>query len=346
LLRVAVAGTGWVGKEYLECVTNNPDTELRAIVTRNLESAQSRVRSWGFDAPVTDSFEEVVRDPLVDAIILCSTPDIRPEQVILAAQHGKHLVIEKPVSLDSESLRQMVEAVAKAEVKTAVSFVLRWNPLFDIIKTTINDGHLGRIFMAEIDYWHNVGPHLVQYDWTIKKKTGGSTMLAGGCHAVDALRYFAGEVEEVTAYSGQTFTETDYEFDPNVIAVMRLNNGGIAKVAATMQCKTPYKFNIRLLGDKGTVVDNKIYMEKFKGQTDYATIPTIMPDSGDVSHHPFKDEIEDFVRAIKTGTDTRCTLADAANTMEICFAIDKSAETGKPVKVLSYEKQPTIQEDL
>lgn len=328
-----VAGTGWVAGEYVKSIMHHPDAEVYGVVSRDREHARTRLQALGAPSNVYGSFEEAVKDPQVDAIVLCSTPDGRPEQAILAAQNGKHLVIEKPVALEKNSLWHMAEAIEKHRVRTVVSFVLRWNPMFTMAKALIEDDALGRIFMAQLDYWHHVGPQYAQYRWSSTKSLGGSSLLSAGCHAVDALRYFAGDVEEVTAYSCRTWSSSDYEFDPNTIAILRLKNGGVGTVSSSLECKTPYRFNVRLLGEKGTLMNNQLYTHKLPGQADYATIPTILPDSGDVAHHPFTGEINDFMQSIKTGTSTRCDFMDAFKTMEVCFAMDESAALRKRVSL-------------
>jgi UDP-N-acetyl-2-amino-2-deoxyglucuronate dehydrogenase len=330
-IKIAVAGTGWVAGEYMKATSQNPGAELAGIYSRDRAYAQQRLTEMGLDTKVFDSYEKMVQDPNVDAVVLCSTPDVRTEQTILAAQNGKHLVIEKPMAMNKENLWKMADAITANPVTTVVSFVLRWNPGFDNIKSLINDDALGRIFMAQIDYWHNIGPHYGQYKWSSKKKLGGSSMLSAGCHAVDAVRYFSGDIEEVTAYSCGTWKDSGYEFDPNAIAIFKLANGGVGKVSSSLECKTPYRFNIHLLGEKGSVMNNQVFTHKLPGQTEYATVPTILPDSGDVSHHPFVHEINDFIESIEQKKQTRCDFFDAFKSMEVCFAIDESAATGKRI---------------
>lgn len=331
VLKFAVAGSGWVAGEYLKAIQAREDAEVYSIISQNTEFAQQRLQELGIEAKVESSFETAVKDPNVDAVVLCSTPDIRPEYIALAAQNGKHVVIEKPVSMDREGLWLAAEALEKNPVHTVVSFVLRWNPSFNNTKALIEDDALGRIFMAQIDYWHHVGPQYGQYRWSRTKKLGGSSMLSAGCHAVDAVRYFAGDIEEVSAYSCRTWADSDYEFDPNAIAIFKLKNGGVGKVSSSLECKTPYRFNVHLLGEKGSIMNNQLYTHKLPGQTEYATIPTIAPDSGDVSHHPFVEEINDFVESIQQNKRTRCDFQDAYKSMEVCFAIDESIATGNRI---------------
>lgn len=332
-LKFAVVGTGWVAGEYLKAIRSRQDTEVYAVVSRNEEHAKQKLSEYGTEARIYTDYAEAVQDPNVDAVVLCSTPDMRPEQTVLAAQHGKHIVIEKPLSMDREGLWRMADAIERSSVHTVASFVLRWNPSFQNTRTLIQDDAIGRPYMVNIDYWHHVGPQYGQYRWSKSKANGGSSMLSAGCHAVDAVRFFAGDIEEVTAYSCRTWDHSEYEFDPNAIAIFKLKNGGIGKVSSSLECKTPYKFNVHILGEKGAIMNNQLFTHKLPGQTDYATIPTISPDSGDVSHHPFTEEIDNFVQAIRSNSSTLCEFGDAFKTMEVCFAIDESIASGKPVNL-------------
>jgi len=332
-INIAVVGTGWVAGEYIRTVLAHPETELYAIVSNSEERARQRLAEFNATAHVFTDYAKAVQDPNVDAVVLCAMPDDRPEQAVLAARHGKHIVMEKPLSMHREALWTMRDALEKWPVRTVASFVLRWVPSMKNTKALIQDDAIGRPFMVNIDYWHHVGPQYGQFRWSKTKQSGGSSILSAGCHAVDAVRYLAGDIEEVTAYSSRTWADTEYEFDPNAIAIFKLRNGGIGKVSSSLECKMPYKFNVHILGEKGTIMNNQLYSHKLPGQNDFATIPAILPDSGDVTHHPFAEEIDDFVQSIRHGKATRCEFDDAYRSMELCFAIDESIATGKSVKL-------------
>jgi predicted dehydrogenase len=334
-IKFAVVGTGWVAGEYLKAINARKDSEVYGVVSNDANRVKPKLAELGIDTRIFATFEEMIKDPQIDAVVLCSTPGIRPQQAAMAAQHGKHLIIEKPMAMNREGLEIMADAISKNPVKSVVSFVLRWNPMFESTKALINDDALGRVYMAQVDYWHHIGPHYVQYVWSKTKALGGSSILTAGCHAVDAVRYFAGDITEVTAYSCKTWADSDYEFDPNAIAIFKLKSGGLGKVSSSVECKTPYKFNVHLLGEKGAIMDNQLYSHKLPGQTNYATIPTILPDSGDVSHHPFAKELADFVNAILNDSTTRCDFFDAYKSMDVCFAIDESIATGQKVIIQS-----------
>lgn len=335
---VAVHGAGWVSSEHLKAYQNNPNVEVLGMASRTAASASARLNEAGLQgARVYRSYDEILSDPAVQAISLCTPPHLHPEETIAAARAGKHVLIEKSVANDRESLHAMQKAVRAAGVKTVVSFVLHWNPEFIWIRDTLDRSSIGDVFYAEVDYWHNIGPHYKQYEWNIKRAIAGNAWLSAGCHAVDAIRWFVGrEVIEVSAISNRR--NDGYEYDTNAIGLLKFEGGVIGKVSVSFDVQSPYAFNIDLLGDKGTIRDNRIYSRStYPGSTDWVTVPTIRPDSGDVTHHPFQGEIDHFIDCITTDSSSPLDLDDAAKTHEICYALEEAAGSGATVRVGALE---------
>jgi predicted dehydrogenase len=336
-LGVAIHGAGWVSGEHIRAYHNNPNTDVVAICSRRAESAEQRAMEAGLpNVAIYTDYEAMLQDSRVDVVSICTPPYLHPQETIKAAQAGKHILIEKAVANDYENLRAMLQAVRAAKVKTVVSFVLHWNPEFMWIKRMLDAQSLGSLFYAEVDYWHNIGPQYAQYRWNVKKEIAGSVLLSAGCHAVDAMRHFVrDDVTEVMAYSNKLNPE--YEYDTNVVGIVKFAGGAIGKVSASFDVQSPYAFNIDLLGEKGSIRDNRIYARDFfAGQTDWITVPTIRPDSGDVTHHPFQGEIDHFVDCILNDRESFVNLEDAAKTHAVCFALDKSAAEGRPVKLSEF----------
>ena len=335
-LGAAVWGAGWVAGEHIRSYCNNPHCEVVAIGSRKESSARAKMEQAGVSCSICTDYDELLKNPRVDVISICTPNDLHAMETIKAAEVGKHILIEKPVALNLDDLHKMRDVVRKAGVKTVVSFVLRWNPLFECIKGLQAADVLGDIFMAEVDYWHPLGRWYMGFDWVTTKKSGGSMLLSAGCHAVDAIRYFVGsEVAEVTAYSNNT---GPCEYDANIVAALKFENGTIGKVSASWDIQSPYVFNIELLGTKGTLRNNQLFAKHLlPGQKAFTEIPTILPDSGDVTHHPFQGEIDHLVDCILTGKESFVNLEDAVKTHEVCFAADTSAAEGRPVKLSEME---------
>jgi predicted dehydrogenase len=126
-----------------------------------------------------------------------------------------------------------------------------------------------------------------------------------------------------------------FEYAANVVAMIRFRSGLIAKTSALFDCEMPYAFNIDVAGTEGTVRDNRLWSKRLlPGQTGWMTIPTILPDSGDVQHHPFDAEINHFVDCILQDRQSHCNVADAYRSHELCLAIDRSLEEGGRVVTL------------
>ena len=333
-LGVAIHGAGQVAHAHAASWLRNPHVRIVSISSRRRQSAQRLVATLGIDCTVRDSYDEVLCDERVDIVNISGPNHVHAAQAIAAAEAGKHLLVEKPMCLSMEENRALREAVARAGVRSVVSFVLRWNPLFENLKSLLAAGTIGELFYAEVDYWHGIGTWHAGWEWLHRKQTSGSTMLLAGCHAVDALRWFVGdEVAEVTAYANNT--KRLYEYDANVVAVLRFCGGVIGKTSALLDAEMPYSFNIDLAGTEGTLRDNRLWSKRLlPGQTAWATLPTVMPDSADVHHHPFDAQINHLVECIRAGRESHCNIADAYHTHEVCLAIDRSiAAGGQPVRL-------------
>ncbi|MEA3337480.1 MAG: Gfo/Idh/MocA family oxidoreductase [Chloroflexota bacterium] len=327
---VAIVGAGNVAKGHLAAIRATSQAEMVALGTRSLERGGAWTAEQGLDCPIYTELDELLAYDEVDIVVLCTPNHLHAAQTIQAAQAGKHILIEKPVALNLADLRAMQAAVREAGVRTLISFVLRWNPSIRMAKNLITEGAIGEIFMVESCYWHAT-PRAVPGHWMTRKERAGSVFLMGGCHAVDAARWLAGtDIVEVSAYTARGGKDW-FDYPPTAIAMVRFGNGAVGRISATMECVMPYAFDITVMGDRGTMRDNRLYSHLFPGQTDFATIPTVLPDSGAVLDHPFSPGFEHFIECIDKGLETETNLEDAINTHEVCLAVDLSAEEGRSV---------------
>lgn len=335
-LGAAIFGAGWVAVEHLRAYAANPNCEVVAVGSRRAESARRVAAEAGVgDATIYTDFDQLLADERVNVLSITTPHDSHADLTIRAARAGKHILLEKPICMRYEDMEPMRRAVEEAGVKTLVGFVLHWNPLFENIKALVASGAIGEIVYAEVDYWHGIKREYPCYPWQITKEQGGTSLLAAGCHAVDAFRYLSGlEAAEVTAYSTPHRRDEAFGYDPTIVAAVKFENGSIGKFSSSLDCVMPYRFNIDLLGSEGTLRDNLLYSRKLlPGQTNFAQVPTILPDSGDVSHHPFTGEIAHLIDGILHDRPICPDLHDAIKTHELIFAADRSAEEGRPIRL-------------
>jgi len=329
---VAVLGTGGAAIEHMKAYASNPNVEVVAILSRGEESARGKASALGLSPAIYTDYGKLLSDKRVDLVSICTPNSFHAEQAIQAAEAGKHILVEKPMATTLAETRAMQEAFRRAGVKAMVGFVLHWSPMFRNIRALVDDGIIGEIFMAEAHYWEPafLGAAWPGWDWWTRGDIAGSSFLCGGCHAVDGVCSLIGQVSEVMAYT--TKVNTDFHYDPTVVAILRFRNGAVAKLSSTLESSMPYDFNITLLGTKGGIRNNnQLYSRKLPGQVGFATIPTELPDHS--SAPPFPAEINDFVRCIVEDTAPPLDMADSVRTHEVVFAIDRSAAEGRPIKL-------------
>jgi len=270
--------------------------------------------------------------PRVDVVNISGPSHVHTPQGVAAAEAAKHLLMEKPMCLSMRENRLLRDAVVGNGVKSVVSFIARWNPLVANLKALLAAGAVGELFYVELNYWHGIGPWWSGWEWGRTKASSGSTMLLGGCHAIDALRWLSGdEAVEVSAVSNNK--KGLFEYDANVAAVLKLRGGGIGMTSALFDCEMPYQFDIDLVGTEGALRGNRLWSKKLlPGQSGWTEMKAAPLDSGDVEHHPFDAQIDHFVDCILEDRESHCNIADAYYSHELCLAIDRSvAAGGQPV---------------
>ena len=331
-LGVGIIGCGSVAEEYVKAFQKDERSEVRALVSRNRANAERYRDAYDLGCAIETDAAVMLRREDVDIVVVSTPHNRHTKYVVAAAEAGKHIIIEKPVALTLQDVRKQQKAVNKGKVKTLVSFVLHWNPLLMTIDRLITQGVFGDIFMVEVDYLHRIWM-TTEEKWYASREQSGTAILTGGCHAIDALRWFArSEAEQVSAY--QVKTENPVEYPGTISVNVRFKDGKIGRSTTSFDVKMPYRFNIGIYGTEGSLRNNELFAPKlFPGQDNFLTIPCVLPDSADVAHHPFAGEVSHFLDCIIEDKRPYPDLEDAAQTQAVCFAADLSAELGRPVAI-------------
>ena len=331
-LGAGIVGLGWVAGEHARAYQGNPHTRVVAVLGRDLAKTKARAAELGLEARVYDDLDRFLKDPELDLLSVCTPHALHAEQAIAAAEAGKHVLVEKPIALTLDELRSLRDAVRRAGVVGMCSFVLRWNPLLMRIARHVEAGDLGRLSMARLDYWNRSRKGLDTPSWWHTVSGAGSTLLHGGCHAADALRWLVGsEAVEVQAIG--TSRHDAFEYPPTIAALVHFADGTVGQLSATIEGALPYVFNVELIGERGSVRGGRLIRHEGEDRFAESELEGARPDSRDVSHHPFPGEIGAFVDAILNGTTPPANLEDAVKTHELCIAADISAAEGRPVSL-------------
>ena len=243
-------------------------------------------------------------------------------------------MVEKPLGMTFEEVLEVYKAIKKSGVKTQQGTPILYNLFVLNVLKLIDDGHLGKVFYIEADNSHNLRADWGGWKWGHNTKKGGpSAVVSTGIHAIAFLRRCAGEVEEVFGY--QTWGwKKEYEYGPTFTAVLKFKNGAIGNTYSTYENVSPYARNFIVHGTKGSIMNDKYYIKDlFPGQSGWQKFNTVMPSSGAVSHHAFGDLVNNFVDSIENNKPSAVNIEESLKIHEICYAITKSIETGKIVKL-------------
>jgi len=342
-LNVGLVGLGWAAGAHIEAFKAVEGAAVTAVCSRRKHDEAALRQRFGVPLKATTRYEDLLADPAIHAIDICSAHPDHFAQAMAAVEAGKAVLIEKPVCLRFDELKRLREAIRKARVTACVCFEVRFSAHFTLLRSVLDEGLIGDVHYGEVDYYHGCGPWYRQYVWNVKKDMGGSSLLTAGCHALDALLFLMNEpVEEVFSYSAKSKSEifAPYEYPTTTVTVLRFKSGKAAKVTSSIDCLQPYYFHAHLLGSEGSLLDNRIYSRKLKGMTKerWSTLETALIDSGDVKDHPYQPQFQAFAESVRSGKPMpRTGFEDAYETHRVIFAADRSASERRPVNMSEFE---------
>jgi len=358
-LGVAVCGTGWCAAQHISAFQKNPHTRVTWICGRDVERARAALSKAGVGLDgvhLTSHYEELLAARDVDIVSIATPNHLHADEAVAAARAGKHFVLEKPTGLDVPELIRIRDAVRRAGVRTIVSFELRYNPFLKFARWLQEEGWLGQIRFARTQYLSRVTDWYGGWEWVRTRESGRSHLLAAGCHAVDALRFCSG-LEPTAVSALHTHFTSGYEWPTTIVANMTLAGSALGHVSSSTDFMLPYTFAVELMGDRATLrqdllqwLDQPLDLEalaaanpfpdvRLRASADAAgraaiRIECMMPETADVSHHPFQAEMDELVTCVLEDRETSISVFDAQRTMEVCLAADRSAELeGQLVKL-------------
>jgi predicted dehydrogenase len=340
---VAVIGYGWVSTAHIQAINATPHAQVTAVYSSRPQNDAELSARYGSPIKTYTDLNAVLQRPDIHAVSVCSYPSQHAQHVIAAAKAGKHIILEKPLTLSLEDARAITQAVEKAGVRSCVCFELRYSSQMQATKAVIDAGILGTIHYGEVDYYHGIGPWYGQFRWNTGKKEGGSSLLSAGCHALDALLLcMGGEVESVTTHETRSRNQvfSQYEYATTSVSILKFAGGRLGKVASVIDCIQPYYLHTHLVGSEGSLLDNKFHTNRLQGLNKHAwsTLAMKMADSGDVSDHPYQAQFEGFFGALDKGQDMPLTsLRESMRSHRVVLAAGRSAELGREVKMKELE---------
>jgi predicted dehydrogenase len=250
LINAAIVGLGWWGRTLVEAVSGTSDA-LR-IVAGATRTVNDDVKQFADQHrfKLADSFDALIEDPTVDAVVLATPHSKHVEQVVAAAGRGKHVFCEKPFALTKQGAERAVQAVERAGVVLGLGYNRRWHPEMTKLRQRIDSGDLGVILHLEATMTFPNALMLKPEAWRADRDEtpcGGLTPM--GVHAVDGMIDLCGEIDEVYCQSFRRAVAVDADDTTSVLLRMK---EGMSGYLGTMTA-TGGGFSFQVYGSKGYV---------------------------------------------------------------------------------------------
>jgi len=333
--KVAVLGLG-MGHDWAKAAYELPDAELVMVYDPAFGKYSRIDTQWYLSRNIRlAASEEEIYASDADVVVVATPDQLHAEQSVRALLSGKHVACEKPLAPTVDDCRKIIDAVKKSGKEFMTGQVCRYAPSFRLMKKLIEDGRIGDIVAIEGSYAHDYTEAEGWEAWRKNDKVGRYGFLGGGCHALDLLRYLAGDPEEVMCYMNQKFLP-DWSKPDTGVAVAKFPNDVIGRIFVSIGIKAPYTMGTTVYGTKGTlryrdescveICEEEV--TKITGKLEYCKIAAT-----GAGHH-IKSELAAFIDHLEKGTYFPSDIYQGTATVAFAEAAIKSALSGKVERVI------------
>ena len=318
------------------------NAELVAVMEVNMELAEKCRAKWNC-ARAYDSDEKLLADPGIDAVYIASPVVMHARQAMMAADAGKHILIEKPLAMSSEEGQRVLDYCEQKGVRIAAGLMMRFGSYVQEMKKAIAEGKIGRPVSgySQFTCWYPDMPGV----WRQSKRSGGGgAMMDMGVHVIDLMQYVLGtKVKQVAAFHDTL--SFHYEVEDSSTVTMRMENGAQCVVQTNFNIPDQAaKWRLEFFGDQGRLVGENVV-----GQVDGGTLDALFlgPQGGYDAVQDVKDavgehidvefgnlyqrEIDSFCRSLLTGAPLEVPASDAVQVQRVMEAAYLSNDTGKVI---------------
>lgn len=317
-LNIGVIGLGAIGQKHCSAIAVLERATLCAVADVNENVLSSTATQYGA-TPYTD-LKELLKHPGLDAVVVATPDDLHRDACVLAAQAGKHILVEKPIATTVEDAQAIIAAAETAGVKLMVGFTLRFSLHYLQAKKAAKDGTLGDL-VSIFARRENV----ISQPERLKGRCGVLMFL--GPHDFDAMRWIVGS-EPISIYAqAATSVPSAYPIENETFSIIRFANGvvGCAQIGWSLPDKHPAgrDFKLDIIGNKGTLNLDQMRQGIEIYTQNGAKFPSVS--AGLV------DEDRAFVDCILDNKEVPVTGQDGLVAVRMVLAAMKSIETCQPV---------------
>jgi predicted dehydrogenase len=246
-LKWGIAGCGYFAEHtFIPALSILRRSKLVSLYSHKKKRAQQLAENSGASG-FFDNYDDFLKSD-INCVYVASVNSDHYEQVIKAANAGKHILCEKPLAITSEQAEEMVNACKENNVLLTVNYVHRFHPHVVKAKELIRNQTLGKLVSINLNFNIDLPPGS-NFRFN-KNLSGGGAIRDLGTHMIDLLRFFGGEIIEINGYLDNLVYKSDV--DDFAVAIVKFNNGGYGYLNVSFNNKKAFN-RIEILGHKGAI---------------------------------------------------------------------------------------------
>ncbi len=336
-MNVGIVGTGAIAGLHARAY-KNIGYSVRACTNVTQDTGRRFAAAHG--AEFIESYQDLCAHPEVDFVDVCTFPAFRLDVVRVCAKHGKPVQVQKPIAIDLDTAREMIETARNAAIVLGVVSQHRFDRASHFIHAALQEGRLGRLLQCDAYVkWYRTDDYYarpVKGSWAIE---GGGALINQAIHQVDLLLWFAGPVREVFAM-WQLGAAHKIESEDVVNAVVQYANGSTGVIQASTALWPGYSERIELHGTTGTATISGDQLTTWDVKEDTGEPPplasAVASGSSDplaISVESFERQFLDFGEAIRSGRPPLVSGEEGYRALELVDAVYRSCRTSAVVRL-------------
>ena len=332
MVNVGIIGAGRIGKVHVESIcTQVKDAKVKMLADPFMNDETAKwAKDMGVEA-VTKDYKEILADPEIDAVLICSSTDTHSPISVEAIKAGKHVFCEKPIDHDVAKIKEVIDALKGSNVKYQVGFNRRFDHNFEAVQKAVADGKIGDTHIIKITS-RDPEPPCADY-----VKVSGGIFLDMTIHDFDMVRFLAG------CNATEVYVEAAVLVDPAIgeagdvdtaVITLKMENGAIAVIDNSRKAAYGYDQRAEVFGSEGMVsMKNDSQSSAVISNADGVTGEKPLFFFLERYMDAYGKEIAAFIDAIENDKETPLNVMDGLKPVLMGLAAKKSLEEHRPVKI-------------
>ncbi|MCH6472376.1 Gfo/Idh/MocA family protein [Sinomonas terrae] len=315
----AILGTGKIAHAFAASLPLSETGRLVAVGSRTIESAEGFGHRFGAER-CHGSYAAALEDRAVDAVYIATPHTTHAELIAQAAERGKHVLCEKPLTVNSAQAREALEVARAGRILLMEGFAFRFHPQTSRLTSLLSAGEVGEVRLVEASFGYDAGP--APRNYLLRRELAGGSILDVGCYTVAMSRLLAGlavgrPFAEPVSITGAGCVDDEHGVDRSAAAMLSFEGGLRASVSCSIE--TNLESRLRVWGSSGVATLTDPWLPGRGGPAAIEVsnrhgrrVWEAQPDDGDL----YATEADEVARCLDGGESPLMTPADSLGNME------------------------------